>query len=150
VVLGLLLVFAACGDDDGGEEEIEEGTPVDTNLGKEVSPPPTEEPDEETGLPVSFPQEFPIYAGAQIIRASDIDDRYVIEWETEDDIDDVSGFFNDQLDQDPWTVSGAEETDGVVLIDFSGELTDDYSGNIAIAPAGGDQVKIILNLSVDG
>jgi hypothetical protein len=146
--IAIIIVFAACGDDDD-EVETEATVPVDTRVGKEETAVPTEAQDPETGLPALFPEEFPIYQGATVFRASEYEDRYLVEWRTVDDVGDVSAFYSENLAQEPWTVDGSDESEGTVAIAFSGELDDDYSGSLAIAPSGDEETKIVLNLSVD-
>ena len=157
VIAGLALTLflaalVACSDDDGGDGTSEDTSPGATGSApaqspeEQATPATTQDIDPATGLPRTFPAEFPVYTGAEVFRASEHQDRYVIEWHSVDPIANVVEFYQTGLAAAPWQLDGSEEVDGVTTLEFSGETDRQYTGSLAIAELS-DQTRMFLNLN---
>jgi hypothetical protein len=148
-------VLAACGDDDDGAESTTQATvpgatgsaPVQSPADQDT-PAVTQDIDPGTGLPSTFPMEFPVYAAAEILRASQHQDRYVIDWRTTDDVATLVDFYETGLAQSPWQIEETQELDGVTMLDFTGETDREFTGSLAITELG-QQTRVFLNLNFE-
>ena len=111
VVAAVLL--AACGDD-GAPSSATETTAA--------------------SLPDTFPVEFPIYDGATLIRAGDLDGRYIAEWRVIDATSDVADYYLVALATDPWSVQIESAEGEVMQIEFVGDEQAPFVGSLAVAP----------------
>jgi hypothetical protein len=158
LVIGLALAFSltvsvACSDDDDGGDGDPQGTNANGSApaedpGDQATPVDTQDLDPATGLPRTFPPEFPVYTGAEVFRASEHQDRYVIEWRTSDPIADVVAYYETGLAEAPWQLDASNEVDGVTTIDFAGEAGRQYSGSLAVAELTG-KTRVFLNLNFE-
>jgi hypothetical protein len=134
LALGIVaLTFAACGGDD---------KTIDLGDGDEVTV--------SEDLPDEFPDDFPIYDGADFqnsIRGEqDGIEGIVATWTTGDDIDDVKAFYDDEFAGGPWTSTSSGEAGGSAF--WTAEHSD--TGKVAyIAISPGDDVTIIATVGDD-
>ena len=118
------LAALACGGDDDNTVNLGDGNEV--TIGDD--------------LPDSFPDDFPIYDGADLQGATESDRAGVsgteAVWTTGDDFDDVKGFYDDAFADGPWKSSGdgtlpesvfwtvaKGDEDGYVLITDADDVT---------------------------
>ena len=104
----LVTLFAACSDDDGDGTVATATSPGSTEPGDapgdQATPAESQDIDPQTGLPRSFPEEFPVYQGATVFRASQHQDRYVVEWRIPGEVAPVVDFYETQLAEPPGEV----------------------------------------------
>jgi hypothetical protein len=138
-----LLAAVACGG--GGEKTIDVGdgeTTIDVGDGNEVT----------VGghLPDSFPDDFPIYEGADLQGAvqgeQDGIEGIVATWTTGDGIDDVTSFYEDAFDGGAW-VSVTNGAAGGSTFWAVEESDGDKVGYVAVS--GGGEVTIIATVGDD-
>jgi hypothetical protein len=141
IIAGLVLA-AGCGDDDDGEPSM---TPT---IADTTTPGATTDIDPETGLPRSFPDDFPVLEGTTVTRASEYTDRYVIEWRSEESVEEAAGYYADSLDSAPWSIEATRAEDNATVFDFAGGSTAEYSGALAVANVDGGS-RILLNLIIE-
>ena len=152
VVVLIALVVASgvgCGDDDDGN-----GTDASTSAAAQTppastvtsTPQPTTPIDPATGLPITFPDDFPVYQPTSVKRASDYGDRFVIQWESADALEAVAAFYEGALSTEPWTTDELSNEGGPTRILFSGT---GYSGEMAIATNAEAGTIVLLNLTVE-
>lgn len=138
LTLAVVAVTVGCGDDDG--DTIVSGTATATS-----TPIATTDIDPATGLPRSFPDDFPVLEGTTVTRASEYADRYVIEWRSGDALEDAAAYYADSLASAPWSIEDTRAEDNATVFDFAGGTASQYSGSLAVA-ALGDGSRILLNL----
>lgn len=136
---------AACGDDDSpGDGGANTGAATTTAPAATRTLMPTTPVDPETGLPVTFPEEFPVYQPTSVTRASDFTDRFVIQWRTEDAPEDVVAFYDTALATEPWSTEDKITEGPATKFTFSG---DGFGGELAVTTF--DTTTILLNLRVE-
>ena len=148
IALALVLALSiACGgdDDDTATDTGGSATSVPNPASATSAPEPTTPIDPATGLPITFPDEFPVYQPTSVSRASDYGDRFVMHWRTADSVDTVAAFYQAELATAPWSLDEASEEGEAMRIAFT---ADGFSGEIAIAPTSGETI-VLLNLVVE-
>jgi hypothetical protein len=131
--LALLLVgSAACGG--GGDKTIDIGD-GEVSIGDD--------------LPDSFPDDFPIYDGADLQSAiqgeQDGIEGIVATWTTGDDVDDVRAFYDEQFDGDPWSTTTEGTAGGTAY--WTVENSTGKVGYVAVSD--GDDVTIMATVGDD-
>lgn len=135
------LFTAGCGGDDDSSTPSE----VATSDPAATTPVATVDIDPASGLPRSFPDDFPILEDATVSRASEYSDRYVIEWRSADSYDDAMGFYEGALAADPWTTESTSTDEAATVFEFSGGTGSGYTGTLAVA-ALAEGSRILLEL----
>jgi hypothetical protein len=132
------LAFAACGDD--GETTIR-GDNGDVTLSED--------------LPDGFPDDFPIYDGADFVGGARSTEEgaigIVATWETRDDAEDVIAFYEDELSGDGnWVeVSQTTSPDGVFII-FQHADDESRAGSVTVVREGDTTtIAVIIGESDD-
>jgi len=129
--LAVLSLAAACdggGGDSGGDSPtpsaspdpsaVESPSPGSTTVAGET-PPPISTAVVVGRLPDGFPEDFPIFAEAEILRSATVDDRYLSGLTTSVDRDEVVAYYEEALAGSRWEVTSRDETtlkDTVFLI----------------------------------
>jgi hypothetical protein len=130
----LLAISAACGGGDGdGTIEVDDG---------EVSI--------SDDLPGDFPDDFPIYDGADLqstIRGEqDGIEGAIVTWTTGDDVDDVRAFYDEAFDGGPWS----SVTEGTAAGSAYWGVEHGGSGKVGyVAVNDGDDVTIVATVGDD-
>jgi hypothetical protein len=91
-LLAVVAVTAAC----GGEKGVSGG---------DLSPQPV-----EGGLPATFPDDFPMYPNLNIARSIPLGQRYVIEAHSDDSVQDIVDFYQQELTKGRWELLGTENS----------------------------------------
>lgn len=140
--LAVLVIASGCGDD---TTDTQSETP-----GEDSSQTPfaTTDIDPATGLPRTFPGEFPVLAGATVSRASEYTDRYVIEWRATDSYEDATAYYTAALAAGPWRTDSTQEDENATVFEISGGSAARFDGSLAVAKLD-DGVRILLNLIRD-
>jgi hypothetical protein len=129
----VLLALTACG---GGDS-------------KTVTGPDGEEVTIGTDLPDSFPDDFPVYDGADLQGAiqgeQDGIEGIVATWTTGDSLDDVAAFYDSEFEDGPWTVTLEGSVSGSTY--WAVEHPDGKVGYISLAES--DEVAIIATVGDD-
>jgi hypothetical protein len=73
-------------------------------------------PPEREGLPDGFPDDLPVYQGAQVVETISQGDTLIVRFQTDAPRQDVTDFYRDAMDREPWRVWG-----------FSDQVADDAS-----------------------
>ena len=130
LVLGLALfvaagaVFVACGGDDNKTIDVPGGGEI--NVGE--------------GVPDAFPDDFPVYPGADskggYSGEQDGQQGVVALWETGDSAEDVVAFYEEQLDGDPWASEGSFNSAGTSIISFTNDSAN-QAGGVSISEVDG-------------
>lgn len=135
VLLSVVLLPAAflatgCSDDDSvtpsGTVTTDTGASTTTSVA-------TMDIDPATGLPRSFPEDFPVIEGATVARASEYSDRYVIEWRSAAAHDTAAAFYDEALGTAPWQVDSVSEDGAATTFEISRGPDADYAGTLAVA-----------------
>ena len=113
LILGLVALVAtgailtACGGDDKKTFDLGDGNEVSVG----------------GGIPDDFPDDFPIYPGADVQGSytgeQDGVSGSVVIWETGDSVDDVKAFYEAEFDGSPWAAEGSFNSAGSTLIGFT-------------------------------
>ena len=134
-LLGLLAVASACGG--GGSKQVTlpgGGGDVKVTSGGD--------------LPSNFPNDFPIYKGATLTGSvtgeQEGQSGYFVTWETDASADDVTSFYKDALDKDPWTTSGTFSSGQGSVITFARTDGKDLGGGVTVSSDGKTQVVAFL------
>ncbi len=131
-----LIIAGGCGDDDAATQSSDVS---------QTTPAATTDVDPVTGLPRSFPDDFPVIDGAVVTRASEYTDRYVIEWRSDEGYEDAKAFYETALDAQPWRIESTSTEESATVIDFAGGSAEQYTGSLAIARLS-EGARILLNL----
>jgi len=122
-LLSLLAVVSACG---GDEKEITipgDGGDVKITAGGE--------------LPSDFPDDFPIYEGAKLTGTMTGEQEgqtgYFATWETDASTQEVTDFYKEALDKDPWKTSGVVTTGEGAMITFTRADNEDFGGLVTVS-----------------
>lgn len=115
---------AACGGDDDKTIDIPGGGEISTG----------------GDIPDSFPDDFPVYDGADELGGSsfeqDGDEAVNGIWETDDSLEDVAAFYESELEDGDWISDGTFNSSGTTTISFVNEGAG-KSGGILLAEADG-------------
>ena len=129
-----LLATAACG---GGDDKT-----IDVGNGDEVTL--------SNELPGDFPDDFPIYEGADLQGATEGEQEgirgIVATWTTGDDFEDVRSFYESAFDGGAWKSSGNGNAGGTAWWSLE-ESDGDQVGYVAVTD--GDGVSIIATVGDD-
>jgi len=122
-LLGLLAVASACG---GDEKEITipgDGGDVKITAGGE--------------LPSDFPDDFPIFKDASLTGTvtgeQEGQSGYFATWETDASTQEVTDFYKEALDKDPWKTSGVITTGEGAMITFTRADNEDFGGLVTVS-----------------
>jgi len=132
-LLPAALFAAGCGDDDSSTASGTVATGAADTGALATTPASTADIDPATGLPRSFPDEFPVIEGSTVSRASEYADRYVIEWRSDESYEDAEAFYEGELAEDPWTTDSASAEGEATVFEFSGGVGAGYTGTLAVA-----------------
>lgn len=91
-LVAVAAIAVAC--DDGG-----------SGFGGNLSPQPI-----EGGLPPNFPDDFPMYRNLRIKRSTPLGQRYIIEADSGDSIQDVVDFYEEELTKGRWELLDSEDS----------------------------------------
>lgn len=123
-VIAVAGLSAACGGDDDKTIDVPGGGEV--SVGGDV--------------PDSFPDDFPVYDGADEIGGSSFeqDGEEAVNgiWETGDSLEDVSAFYESELEDGDWKSQGTFNSSGTVTISFVNEGAG-KSGGVLLSEAEG-------------
>lgn len=142
VALGL-----ACGGDDDDDTPTDSGDP--TNIPGDNRESPSGPPGTVGALPLTFPEDFPQYAGVEPLRGADFGDRFTADWRAPDAAEVVIQFYIDVLSTPPWETTELENEDtDTATIDFTNDELG-YFGEIAFGAIPGGGTRILLNLNIE-
>ncbi len=105
-------------------------------------------------LPEGFPRDFPLYAKATVEAATVAPEggRFLVEWRSSDNPDQVRAFYERELDKDPWQVENVVEIaeQETVVIEFARVGDGGEWGTIAITIVreNGQYATIAISLSI--
>jgi hypothetical protein len=142
VALGLtalfvLALFAACGGD--GDKT------VDIPGGGEVSL--------SEDLPDEFPDDFPVYDGADLQGSyrgeSEGVEGIVATWTTGDSVEDVASFYEEKLNGDNWTVQSKGSQGGLGSYFFATNSDESKVAYVYIAGSEGEDTTILVTVGDD-
>ena len=136
----LALALVACGDDDASQPD-----PTGASATEPATPLASTDIDPATGLPRSFPDDFPVLADTSVFRASEYSDRYVIEWRSEGRYEEAMTFYEEALDAAPWEIESSAIDEAAAVFDFTGGSGEEFTGSLAVAPLE-EGARILLNL----
>jgi len=133
-LLSLLAVASACG---GGEKKVTlpggEGEVKVTTGGE---------------LPKEFPDDFPIFKGAKLTGTVTGEQEgqtgYFATWETDASMQEVTDFYKEALDKDPWKTAGVFTSGEGALISFTRADNEDFGGGVTVSGNGKTQVVVFL------
>ena len=134
-LLSLLAVASACGG--GGEKEITlpgDGGNVQVITGR--------------NLPDEFPSDFPIFKDADLtgsIRGEqEGQSGFFVTWETDASPDDVTNFYKEALDKDPWKTAGVFTTSDGAMITFTRADNENFGGGVTVASSDGKTQFVVF------
>jgi hypothetical protein len=137
-VLGLLSLLAATSACGGGDEK--EITLPGGNGEVKVST--------SGDLPDEFPDDFPIFKDAKLIGAYTAEQEgqsgLVATWETDASTQEVTDFYKEELDKDPWQTAGTFASAEGSVISFTRTDGKDLGGGVTVAGNGKTQVAVFL------
>jgi hypothetical protein len=134
-LLSLLAVASACGG--GGEKKVTlpggDGQ-VQVTTGGE--------------LPKEFPDDFPIFEGANLTGTvtgeQEGQSGFFVTWETDASPDDVTSFYKEALDKDPWKTAGVFTTSDGAMITFTRADNENFSGGVTVASSDGKTQFVVF------
>jgi hypothetical protein len=134
-LLGLLAVASACGG--GGSKQVTlpggDGDVKVTSGDK---------------LPSDFPDDFPIYKGANLTGTvsgeQEGQNGYFATWETDASADDVTSFYKEALDKDPWKTSGVITTGEGAMITFTRADNEDFGGLVTVSSSDDKTLLVVF------
>jgi hypothetical protein len=136
LILGTGALLVACG---GGDDKT-----VNVPGGGEVSV--------GDDIPDGFPDDFPRYPGADekggYRGEQDGVEGFVAIWETDDSVEDVQAFFEEELAKDPWSTSGSISSSGFNIISFENSSAG-TAGGVTVGEEDG-KTTISVFLGEDG
>jgi hypothetical protein len=135
-LLSLLAVASACG---GGDEKTVT-LPGDNGNVKVSS---------GDKLPSDFPDDFPIFKDAKLTGSVSGEQEgqsgYFVSWETDASADDVTSFYKEALDNDPWQTAGVFSSGEGSVISFARTDGKDLGGGVTVASSDGKtQISVFL------
>jgi hypothetical protein len=100
--------------------------------------------------PPGFP-DLPRYGGADVVasvlQVQDGDASYLVVYDTEDDRDDVTAFYRDAFDEDPWQVEQGQDSASSTLFQFSNIEDADIEGIVLVTDSkDADLTTIIVSV----
>lgn len=105
--------------------------------------------DTQVPLPVGFPPDVPIYAGARLTAASAFTSSgqatWGMEWETRDPVSKVLAFYSARLNEGDWTARFTSSTAAAFAATFSRKSNSRAAGTVAGKSEAGI-TKILLSL----
>ena len=134
-LLGLLAAASACG---GGDEQ--EVTLPGGNGDVKVS----------TGgdLPDDFPDDFPIFKDAKLTGTvtgeQEGQSGFFATWESDASVEDVTDFYKEELDKDPWQMAGTFASAEGSVISFTRTDGKDLGGGVTVAGNGKTQFVVFM------
>lgn len=130
--IGIALVASTGCGGGGGEKTIDLGDGGEVTLG--------------TDLPGDFPDDFPIYDGADLEGASQATQDgitgIVATWTTGDDLDDVTAFYTSEFENGPWTSSTTGSAGGSTW--WSAEHADGKVAYVSVSEADGVTIMAVV------
>jgi hypothetical protein len=134
-LLSLLAVASACGGGGGKEVTLPgNGGNVKVTTGGE--------------LPSDFPNDFPIFEGANLTGTvtgeQEGQSGYFATWETDASMQDVTDFYKQALDKDPWKSSGVFTSGQGTVITFARADNENFGGGVTISGDGKTQIVAFL------
>lgn len=102
---------------------------------------------EERGeLPDNFPKDFPVYPKSKLVGTWSADGEDIkglsLVWETDDSVEEVSGYYNRELEASGWKVTFSTKAEGSVALSFE---KDKNSGFVGITTEDG---KTIISVTL--
>lgn len=100
--------------------------------------------------PPGFP-DVPRYEGATVVasvrQVQDGDASYLVVYDTDDDRDDVTAFYRDAFDEDPWQVEQGQDSESSTLFQFSNIEDADIEGIVLVTDSkDADLTTIIVSV----
>ena len=106
--------------------------------------------DAQVALPVGFPSDVPVYAGARLTAAASFASNgqvtWGLEWETRDAVSRVQAYYSTQLSQGDWTASFTSTTTQAFAARFARKSNSHAGGTIAGQSDGG-VTRILLSFA---
>jgi hypothetical protein len=133
-LLSLLAAATACG---GGGKEVTlpgDGGNVKITTGGE--------------LPSDFPSDFPIFKDANLVGTvkgeQEGQSGYFATWDTDASVKEVTDFYKEALDKDPWKSSGVFTSDQGTVISFTRTDNENFGGAVTIASSDGKTQFVVF------
>jgi hypothetical protein len=133
-LLSLLAVASACG---GDEKEITipgDGGDVKITAGGE--------------LPNEFPDDFPIFEDAKLTGSvrgeQEGQSGFFVTWETDASMDEVTDFYKEELDKDPWKTASVITSDEGALITFTRSDNENFGGGVTVSSNDKTQLVVFM------
>jgi hypothetical protein len=122
-LLSLLAVTSACGGGGGKEVTLPGGGGnVKVTTGGE--------------LPSDFPSDFPIFKDANLTGTvkgeQEGQSGYFATWDTDASVQDVTNFYKDALDKEPWKTSGVFTSSEGTVITFARTDNESFGGGVTV------------------
>jgi hypothetical protein len=99
-------------------------------------------------LPSNFPEDFPIFEGANLTGTVTGEQGgqsgYFATWETDSSLQDVTDFYKQALDKDPWKSSGVFTSGEGTVITFARADNENFGGGVTISGDGKTQIVVFL------
>lgn len=100
--------------------------------------------------PPGFP-DVPRYEGADVVasvlQVQDGDASYLVVYDTDDDREDVTAFYRDAFDEDPWQVEQGQDSESSTLFQFSNIEDADIEGIVLVTDSkDADLTTIIVSV----
>jgi hypothetical protein len=133
-LLGLLAVASACGGDEKEVTISGDGGNVKVTTGGE--------------LPSDFPEDFPIFKDANLTGTIKGEQEgqtgYFATWETDASTQEVTDFYKEALDKDPWKTAGVFTTGEGAVISFTRSDNEDFGGGVTVASSDGKTQFVVF------
>jgi hypothetical protein len=134
-LLSLLAVASACGGGGGKEVTLPGGGGnVKVTTGGE--------------LPSDFPKDFPIFKDANLTGTvkgeQEGQSGYFATWETDASVQEVTDFYKEALDKDPWKTSGTFTSGEGTIISFARTDNENFGGGVTVASSDGKTQFIVF------
>ena len=145
IIIGVVVWFFASGGGGGSERQNADVTSLLNLVGNQQGS--TTKRYEGTLAP-GFPDGVPTYPGARLLssirQVRGQDAQYLAVYDSTDARRDVSQYFADQFDTDPWQLQGGQTTRDASVHEFSRVDDPDVSGVVLVAESQKDSVSTIL------
>jgi len=133
-LLSLLAAASACG---GGGKEVTlpgGGGNVKVTTGGE--------------LPSDFPNDFPIFKDANLTGTvkgeQEGQSGYFATWDTDASVQEVTDFYKEALDKDPWKTSGVFTSGEGTVITFTRTDNENFGGGVTVASSDGKTQFVVF------
>ncbi len=87
-------------------------------------------------MPRGFPSDFPVYPGARLTSAGQVNLNgqmtWGVQWETLDSVDSVQSFYTSKLNQGDWTIKYNGSSNGIVSVIFTRRSNDKQAGILTV------------------